>query len=277
MAGCDARTLYSSASSSFLPWRTSVSTMFRRAPARQVVAGIGLGERAQLGHALVALPARDQGLAQRVARVGQQPVIGVLGHEAAEEPHRLLRPLELEEGAGQVEGRGRDVGVLGIAREDAPELGDGLLAPLELEIHPGEPVDRVGGAGRARAVGEDPVVDGPRLREALHAEERLPLPEAGLVGPAGRWREGLGLPECLQCRLVLPLGEAHLAEQKCGVGDAPVSRVALDQALEHAARHPVEAVLEGPVADGPQPLGLSDRERERRPGHQHAERRDKDA
>jgi hypothetical protein len=76
---------------------------------------------------------------------------------------------------------------------------------------------------------------------------------------------------------VLPLGEAHLAEQQGSVGDAPVSRVALDQALEHAARDPVEAVLEGPVADGPQPLGLSDRERERRPGHQHAERRYKDA
>src|SRR6266404_3859756 len=239
----------------------------------QVGARIGLDERAQLAHALVALPARDQGLAQRVAGVRQQSMVGILGGEAPEQADRLVGPLQLGEGAGQVEGGRWDVGVLGVAREEAAELGDRLVAALELEVHPGEAVDRVGRAGRIRIVGEDPVVDGARFRIPLHPEQRLTLPEARLVRPAGDRREGLGLAEGLERSLGLALGEARLAEEQRRVGRARIRRVALEQALQHAAGLGEEPILEGAIAHRPEPLGLAHREGGARPAEERGQDR----
>ena len=265
--------LYSSASSLFLP--CAHERVHHAAPrgGGQVGIGIGLGEGAQLAHPFVGLAARDQGLAQRVAGLRQQPVVGILAHEAPEQADRLVGPLQLHERAGQVEGGRRDVGVLRIAREEAAELGDRLVAALELEVDPGEAVDRVGRAGRIRVVGEDAVVDGPRLRIPLHPEQRLPLPEARLVGAAGDGREGLGLAERLERGFGLALREARLTEEQGRVGHPAVRRVPLDQALEHAPRLREEPILERAIADGPEPLGLAHRERGRRPGEERREER----
>ena len=67
--------------------------------------------------------------------------------------------------------------------------------------------------------------------------------------------------------------EARLAEEQRRVGRAGIRRVALEQALQHAARLREETVLERAIADGPEALGLAHREGGARPDQERGQDR----
>src|SRR3989304_2729148 len=76
-------------------------------------------------------------------------------------------------------------------------------------------------------------VDGARVLEAPHAEERLALPEARLLGLARRRPEALGPAEGLERRVEGAEGEPCLAEEQRGLRRARVGRGAPEKPPQH--------------------------------------------
>src|SRR5262249_17057710 len=107
----------------------------------------------------------------------------------------------------------------------------------------------------------------------LHPKERLALPEARLLGLAGRRGERLRLSKRVERGPRRAGGEPRLAEDQGGLRDALVVGEALDEALEDAPSQPVQAVLERALAHEPEAVRLADgaRARGRGEGGAHGE------
>src|SRR3989442_1776964 len=242
---------------------------------RLIVRRVRFDEGAQVGEPAPGVAALDTGPAEQILGVGGQRVRRILRPEGLQQRHRLLEPLEVGERAGQLEACRRCQRVVGPGLEEVAERLRRHLGPPQLQLAPGVTVESVGRQRRGGVSADDRVVGGAGLGEAPQPEERLGLPELGLQRAPRRGLEELSASKRVERRVRVARGEPRPAQQEHGVAEAPVLRIAFDEALEGPARQRGQAVGQRALADQPQAIGLVEGVRGRSQDHREEERSDR--